>query len=97
MATTTNRKYVADYGPLEEYYNEIQRTDHENHFTSAQYADPKKYCYGINGEPCPFSPTPVQDPFLQLSNRVKIVSEFVKVTIAADHQKSRQSQFTYSR
>jgi hypothetical protein len=69
MATATNRKYVADYGPLENYYNEIQNPAHPNHFTLAQYANPAKYCYGINGELCPFAPTAVQDPFLQLSNR----------------------------
>jgi hypothetical protein len=52
MATTTNRKYVADFGALEKYYKEIQRTDHEIHFFLTQYAD-------RNDEPCPFSPTPV--------------------------------------
>jgi hypothetical protein len=71
MTTATNRKYVADYGPLEEYYKEIQKPEHPNHFTLVQYANPTKYCYGRNGEPCPFTPTAVQDPFLQLSNRAE--------------------------
>ncbi len=69
MATATNRRSIADYGPLEKYYKEIQKSEHPNHFTLAQYANPAKYCYGRNGEPCPFTPTAVQDPFLQLSNR----------------------------
>ena len=67
-----NRKSIADYGLLEIYYTDIQDPEHQNHFTLAQYANPANYCYGINGEACLFSSTPVEDPFLQLSNRAEL-------------------------
>jgi hypothetical protein len=46
MSTATNRKYVADYGPREKYYDQVKNPGHPNHFTLTQYADPTKYCYG---------------------------------------------------
>jgi hypothetical protein len=53
MTTATNRQYVADYGPLENYYKEIQNPAHPNHFSLGHMPIPQNTAMEKMANPAP--------------------------------------------
>ncbi|KAJ2996380.1 hypothetical protein HDV02_006591 [Globomyces sp. JEL0801] len=63
------------YEKLEKYFDELKSKDHPKNFSPTQDADPTLYCYGRNGEKCPFLPpdnADIDEPLTQLSNRAVV-------------------------